>query len=174
MSEEMGPGDPPERRRGHRPLKCTAETRKRIVDAVRNGNYQETAAHAAGIGSTTYHRWLAEGREISENDSKPDNHPLRLFFEEVTQAKADAEERCIKVIFDAMPTSWQAAAWWLERTRPDKYALKSQVRHEGTVSIGLEEIDVIRKSMLANAVEGVVEVPAAAPPLLLPGDDPVH
>jgi hypothetical protein len=181
MSEELPPEAPPELAEEtpaqappvppvHRLLKCTPETRTRIVEAVRGGNYQETAANAAGIGATTYYRWLHAGKEMFEHDTGPD-HPLRLFYEEVTQALGDAEERCIRVIFAAMPTSWQAAAWWLERTRPDKFALRSQVRHEGTVSIGLEEIDVLRKSMLANAV--TTDGPAA-PQLLPGGDDPVH
>jgi transposase len=133
------------KRAAHRPTKLTPEMQAKIVAAIQIGNYPEIAALAAGISQKTFYRWMAEGED------KPAGHPLRSFFDDVRKAKASAEIQKIVVIAKAANESWQAAAWWLERTRPDRFSLRTRVAHEGAVSIGLEDIDVLRKSMDANA-----------------------
>ena len=45
------------------------------------------------------------------------------------EAESKGEERAILSIFKAMENQWQAGAWWLERTKPDKYALKTKNEH---------------------------------------------
>lgn len=37
------------------------------------------------------------------------------------------DARAIRLVRKAMGSQWQAGAWWLERKRPDEFALKSKV-----------------------------------------------
>ena len=99
-----------------RPTKCTPERQERILQAIRAGNYVETATLAAGIGKSTFYGWL---------DRYPD------FADAVQKARADAETRYVAVIEKAAGTSWQAAAWWLERTAPDRWGRRER-RHAHT------------------------------------------
>lgn len=46
--------------------RLTAKTRKRIIDAVRAGNYLETAASYAGVHRATLHTWITNGRKLRE------------------------------------------------------------------------------------------------------------
>lgn len=97
-----------------RKSKLTEERQERILQAIRAGNYIETAALHAGISEGTFHRWMQEG-ERAKTGKK------REFYEAVKKARADAETRTVAIISNAMPTSWQAAAWWLERSFPDRW-----------------------------------------------------
>jgi hypothetical protein len=89
-----------------RPAKFTPERQERILDAIRAGNYVETAALAAGIGKSTFYEWV---------ERFPD------FADAVQKARAEAETRYVAVIEKASTTSWQAAAWWLERSAPSRW-----------------------------------------------------
>jgi len=44
-----------------RPEKLTPEVQQKIVDAIRLGNYIETAAAYAGISKSTLYDWLKKG-----------------------------------------------------------------------------------------------------------------
>lgn len=102
--------------RGARASKLTAEVQKKIVEAISLGNYQDVAAQYAGIDRATFYRWMEKGRQ-----DEPE--PLyKAFHDAVEAAKASAEVRAVVQINRAATEgTWQAAAWWLERTRPKKY-----------------------------------------------------
>lgn len=102
--------------RAGRPSKLTEEVQKRIVDAIALGNYLDTAAQYGNVNPSTFHRWMERGsREDAEE-------PYASFYEQVEQAKAAAEVRAIaRIQAAANDGTWQAAAWWLERTRPKKF-----------------------------------------------------
>lgn len=103
-----------ERRRG-RPSKLTPEVEARIVRFIRRGLYAEIAAEAAGIAPRTLRTW----RALSEANP---NGAHALFFAALKKAEAEAEGSLVGVIRRAARDRWQAAAWLLERTRPDRYA----------------------------------------------------
>jgi len=97
----------------------TPETADRIIQAFRAGiKNDDTACAAAGIGRTTYYVWL-------------NRHPD--FRDRVEKAKAGREVRWLAIIGEAAGTSWQAAAWLLERTKPDEYG-RVRIDHGGTVN----------------------------------------
>lgn len=86
-----------------------------LAELLGDGNYIETACERAGINKARYYEWLARG--AAENDG-----PYARFANRMRVALAQAEADAIKTIKDAAGKDWKAAAWLLERTRPDKYA----------------------------------------------------
>ena len=95
-----------------RPSKFTAERQEKILEALRAGNYLETAAAYAAISYQTLNEWRKTFPEFSEA---------------VEKARADAEARMVAVIMKAAPSSWQAAAWWLKRSFPDRYGRRTRI-----------------------------------------------
>lgn len=96
-----------------RPSKFTPERRKRIIEAIRQGNTRKAAVAQAGINYDTFCQWLRQHPEFSD---------------QVKNAEAEAELASVKVIREAAITTWQAAAWWLERRRPEDWGTSHVVR----------------------------------------------
>ena len=93
-----------------RPSALTPEVQRRLCDAVAAGNTRNDAAEYAGVGESTLRRWLAQGRRRRSGK-------FRALLAAVKKAEADAVVRNVAIIQKAASTSWQAAAWWLERKR---------------------------------------------------------
>lgn len=135
-----------------RPTKLTQELTDRIVLAIRAGNYSKVAAEMAGIGETTFYRWLELG---AKDDAKKE---YREFRESIKRAEAEAEVRSVALIRQAADGgTWQAAAWYLERKHGDRWGRNDKIRQEVTgangapVAISLEEA---KKAVLAFLEEG--------------------
>ena len=98
------------------PSKLTPEVQDKIVQAILAGNYQETAASYAGIGRTTFFRWMEQGAD-------PDAPQMyRDFRDAVESARAQAEVRHVALITQAAQGgTWQASAWYLERSYPQRW-----------------------------------------------------
>jgi hypothetical protein len=104
-------------------------------------------------------------------------------YEVAERMRADyRRERCEHIVQAAAVNSWTAAAWWLERSYPDRYALKSVTRDDGS---GDEKLigELVPESTLLEYAAIMAEVArenareAAAkqalrqePPLLLPAE----
>ena len=93
-----------------RPSALTPEVQRRLCDAIAAGNTRNDAAEYAGVGESTLRRWLAQGRHRRSGK-------FRALLAAVKKAEADAVVRNVAIIQKAAATSWQAAAWWLERKR---------------------------------------------------------
>jgi hypothetical protein len=103
-----------EKRRG-RPSKLTPQVCQKIVDALRAGNFIQTAAEYAGVDRSTVHDWLRRGKRERQGQ-------YRDFVEQVRKAEADSEVRDLAIISKAaLEGTWQAAAWRLERKFPERY-----------------------------------------------------
>lgn len=63
---------------------------------------------------------------------KQEEWPYVVFMAQVMKARATAEVRALHQINSAMSDSWQAAAWFLERTKPDRYGRQTRVNLEGS------------------------------------------
>ncbi len=127
-----------------RPTKLTPEVRDRIVQAIKAGNYMETAAAYAGISKDTLYTWLRRG--ASEADGA-----YAEFAAAVDQALASAETRDVALIGQAAEKEWQAAAWRLERKFPDRWGRRYKHEVEATAGRGsleglLEQLGFIRKT----------------------------
>jgi transposase len=110
-----------------RPTKLTPALQQKICDAVRAGNYLETAAAFAGIDKTTFHRWMRRGARGSRG-------VYRDFSQAVEKALADAETRDVALIAKAAADgAWQASAWRLERKFPDRWGRRERHEIDATV-----------------------------------------
>jgi hypothetical protein len=100
-----------------RPSSLTPAVQARIVQAVETGATIEVACRAAGIGKTTFHRWMAS-----------DAPEFRAFREAVEKAEAAGEIAAIGVIRTAALDTWQAAAWFLERKHHARWGRKAEIQ----------------------------------------------
>jgi hypothetical protein len=141
-----------------RPTLLTPQVQETIVNAVRIGSYLDDAASLAGINRATLFRWIAwgkdandkaeEGLELDERDET-----YRDFCDAVEKARADATLRNIGVIQTAAQDgSWQAAAWYLERTNPRKWGRHDTVELTGTDG-GAIQVEVSAKDTLRAKFE---------------------
>lgn len=101
----------------------TPERQSKIVEAITAGNYNEVAARYAGIGEHTFYNWLSRG-EAGEDG-------YVQFMQAVKDAQAQAEVRDVALIARAAETSWQAAAWKLERKYFQRWGRKDRMVLEG-------------------------------------------
>lgn len=101
------------------PLKLTPEIADRIVNMLKLGNYQETAAAAAGIDARTLRKWLHRGASREEE-------PYASFAVSVLEAEASAESRHVATLYSASREDWRAAAWILSRKHSERWGDKVQ------------------------------------------------
>lgn len=125
-----------------RPLKLTPKVQETICNAIKAGNYSEIAARYAGIGSATFYKWMALG------DGDTAESPYKEFREAVESARAVAEVRNIGLIQQAANNgTWQAAAWYLERTAPNRWGRRSALEVTGAeggpvrIDVSIDELE---------------------------------
>jgi Tfp pilus assembly protein FimT len=77
------------------------------------------------------------------------------FFNAVEKAKAEAVSRNVAIIQkSAHSGTWQAAAWWLERTQQQIFGRKQQLEHTGAegqpikLEVSTQEIEEKVKTIL--------------------------
>ncbi len=114
---------------GRTDLRNDASVCEKIKGALIAGNTYAAACRVARINQSTFYRWMKQG------NSAPEGTLARDFFEMVEDATTQAEHRNIMCIQKAAGKgNWQAAAWWLERRRPNDYGRRDtvQVGSDGT------------------------------------------
>lgn len=95
-----------------------------VLQNIANGGYIEASCIAAGISKVTYYNWI-------ERASEDEHSVYAEFVELLEKARAQAELDCITIIRRAADKNWLPAAWILERTHPDKYALRNRTTLDG-------------------------------------------
>lgn len=139
-------------RKPGRPSKFTPERVEKLLQALALGAYQETAATYASISVGTLHDWKQLGEaeiEAGANGDRPILNAEELkadpsadpvlgpvttfaqFFQALKDAESAAEVRNLGIIQEAAQHTWQAAAWWLERKFPGRFALRGRVEVSG-------------------------------------------
>lgn len=102
----------------------------RIIAALNAGTFFDDACSYAGISKSAGYEWLARGKAAREEQAeKGEQHELpgdervyAEFADAVEKARAGAVVANLAVIRTAAQKgNWQAAAWFLERTKPEKY-----------------------------------------------------
>jgi len=114
-----------------RPEKINQSIIDKIVSAIRQGAYVETAAAYAGINKDTFYDWLKKGaneklerqKAIEKNIKRSKKYQLQVLFSDaIEKAMAESELFDLSVITQAAKNgTWQAAAWRLERKFPKRY-----------------------------------------------------
>jgi hypothetical protein len=125
-----------------RPSALTPEVQRRLCDAIAAGNTRHDAAQFAGVGESTLRAWLAQGRRRRRGK-------LRALLQAVHKAEAEAVVRNVAIIQRAAATSWQAAAWWLERKRDGDWS-----QSKGLVRQLAREVKELKKHVLQRRQAG--------------------
>lgn len=98
-----------------RPSKLTPERQARLCEAIGAGLPRERAAEWAGIGSSTFFRWLERGRTATSGR-------YREFWEAVEQAELRTELLAVGTIVSAIQSGdWRAAESFLKRRHPERW-----------------------------------------------------
>jgi transposase len=91
-----------------RPTDFSETIAKELCDYLRAGLPVSTACARAGIGRSTYHRWIQRGEQGEE--------PFATFRDASKRARAEAESEVLEGIKAAgVAGQWQAYAWLAER-----------------------------------------------------------
>lgn len=125
---------------------------EKIGEALEIGNTIENSMRLAGLSHQTYYNWMKDGKASLAKREKGEyldevDRKLIEFVERVNQAEAQAIDTRIRLIHIASKNQWQAAAWWLERRRPNDFALKNRVELSGP------EGGPVEVRQLDNAIE---------------------
>jgi transposase len=147
-----------------RPGKLTHELVERIAYAVERGVTWEVAAQVAGVHEATLIEWRKRGEQ--EHDEGRDTVYADL-HEELTRARAAAEVALVDVVRRHTVTDWRAAAWLLERSRPDRWAstAKLTVDDKRVEPRTITPDDPDRRASIIDLL-----ATATAPPAPAPGD----
>ena len=128
----------------------------RLCRALEDGNTYENACTMAGIGRTTFYRWMSKAK------GPPLNQQFRDFRDMVKRAGAIAEHRNVVLIQKAAANDWRAAAWWLERRNPEQYGRRK-------VIAGLSTSTPVQCRGAARLKQCPLPVRRTAPPSYCPG-----
>jgi hypothetical protein len=144
---------------GGRVTLLTPERQEVILDALKTGCYVETACLYAGVATPTVYHWFDRGRRererlaLSEHGTPLATEVIYLdFLEAVEKARAEAELRAVAQIQKAASLgTWQASAWYLERSSPKRWGRKdySEITGEdgGAIRIEVSTDELERKIM---------------------------
>lgn len=120
-----------------RPTKLTPEVHRAIVTALEAGNYQDDSAAYAGVSTAAYYNWTARGRAERERieageKARRTEAIFMEFLDAVESARAKAAVRHVANIAKAANDGqWQASAWYLERSYPQKWGRVSRTEISG-------------------------------------------
>ena len=99
-----------------RPAKLTPERADDLVVLLAARVPVEVAARSVNVSRRTLDRWLRQD-ELRERVER-----ARAAGAESTDALSEA--RAVVLILRAAQEDWRAAAWWLERRHPQRWALR--------------------------------------------------
>lgn len=148
----------------------TDEVHEHIVHLLREGNFLETAAEAAGVSHSQARSWLKLGREPGSKYER-----FRL---DVLQAMASAESRGVEVLIRlAAEGDLKAVTWWLERRHPARWGQK--VRHvvDQELDDAIARVESLEDELGSDVVTRVLEALAGVQgtgAARIPQDDGSH
>ena len=135
-----------------RPTKLTPELQADLVRALASGAYIEAACQYVGIAPQTYYGWIAKAKA---DDSEPE---YLEFMEAVEKARSAVTLRMAgRVLAAADDGSWQAGAWWLERSHPDQYGRRTNLAGPNGGAIEVKTDDEDREDRLRALVQQALE-----------------
>ena len=136
----------PKPRKAPHPYKLTPKVQTKIVRMIRRGSSWECAALSAGIDRRTLFNWRKRGQDEPSG-------PLYDFFSALESARAQGEAAALRLIHKAAKERWQAAAWWLERAFPDRWAPRQKREITGPGGGPIEITPAIREMTTEQLLE---------------------
>ena len=135
--------------KGGRPTRISPEIQEKIVTAIKAGNYAEVSARYAGIGKTTFYRWMKRGRAAKSGQ-------FREFWDAIKDAEAHAEVTAVASIRSAWGDQWTSAMTWLERKNWKRWGRKDKLQSEVSGPKGgpIETKQVFNHSAAVAAIAG--------------------
>ena len=159
------------------PTKFTPKTKEKILKAIRLGLSITKACNVAGIEYNTYRNWETKALY----DKEPDYVD---FFQECERAKDEREAFHLNQIVQASRDgTWQASAWFLERSLPNVYGRSNRVEVTGKdggpvqsetkieVISPVEILRLISPSIVIDADYRELETDSGEPELVCSGDN---
>jgi hypothetical protein len=126
-----------------RKVKLNDELEERFLRAIRLGCPIKDACGCAGIGETTYFKWM----QWADSDRK-DARRYQEFRDRIKEAEGEATQAWLAIIEKAARDgSWQAAAWKLERRRGMVATVKQELSGANGGPIKTETTDA-RQALL--------------------------
>lgn len=105
--------------RPSRKTSLTPEAHKKIVDAIRAGNYRSVAARYAGVDPHTLDNWIRQGQTGDRRN--PNTEACRSLLHDIEEAEAASEVAAVLHWRSAMPKDWKAAEKWLAVRQPERW-----------------------------------------------------
>lgn len=106
---------------------------RKLLQAIEIGNYLPTAARYAGIGEATFYEVMEHGR--TQRRGK-----CRDFYEAVMDAEAKAEVAAVAALRRGFERDWRAAAEFLKRKYPSRWAGGDKLEVDITGSLGARAV----------------------------------
>ena len=110
------------------PPKFSVEVGKKIIDSLQAGNYPPVAVAAGGVGLTAHYAWIKRGKAEGSG-------PYKDYADGVAAAHGVSEQRYVYLIAKASATTWQAAAWMLERRYHERWAKRDRIEVEKPIEV---------------------------------------
>lgn len=111
--------------------KYSQQLAEKIANLVAEGHTYKEAYQLAGLSQSAFFKYMDKHREFKQ-----------LIKKAVEERDRVIEAEAVKCILNAIQKgTWQAAAWWLERTNPEKYALKRDNKEELVNEVKLVIVD---------------------------------
>lgn len=115
--------------------KLTKQTAQHVLKLLANGSTIKQAAAAVGVCRQTIAEWIKRGNQcIAERDNggeiKPDDMLCVSLVRALGRARARGVAKALKAIKAKYDSDWRAAAFFLERSYPEKWgANRLEVKH---------------------------------------------
>ena len=146
-----------------RPPKLTPGVQEKIVGALRAGNFRKVAAPWAGIGVTTFKRWMSLGK--AQRRGK-----YRSFQAAVLEAEQAAEITMVALVMQAARKDAKHAEWFLERKHPERWGRRDHHQVDANVrtTVKVNPDDAVEELRLLLAREAAASEADSAPPADVP------
>jgi hypothetical protein len=111
---------------GHQPAKYNEEVHDAIIQALLEGASKSMAFKLAGLNAQTPFDWVTMGKK------NPEKYPhYWKLGEDIELAIATVQKQMVdrlrQTALSGAPHTWQAAAWYLERTAPEDFGKRDKV-----------------------------------------------
>jgi hypothetical protein len=132
-----------------RPTVFTEEVKARILNLIEMGNYALTAARAAGVRDRT---WEEFGRQARRDVEAGIENERTAFYAQVQEYRARAQGRFVTIISLAAEQDWRAAAFFLERSDPNRWGNRAKqtttLRGDKNNPVVVETVDAAKDELL--------------------------